>query len=235
MQHDPKRFRLDSRHAARPLDIDAPHPNPTRHSTPRQGGQIERQTTTRAIVTTSPLRRRFLSGSHAAPLQLQAGMGSKAFTVSCTNCLKDLSTTFVDNRPTPNSKRVHIDPAAYPKSLGGFSRAIQIEDPSADLAAAKVGGCRLRAAIEGLGAGRPILMEHWNTFGPALTAAASRPRLRTINPRANVIQRLFRGGSNDWSVSAERSANGSDRSAFSAGARRAAGSMAGMWSAASSM
>ena len=44
-----------------------------------------------------------------------------------------------------------------------------------------------------------------------------------INPRANVIQSPFRGGSDDWFVPAERNANGSDRSAFSAATRRAAG------------
>ncbi len=44
-----------------------------------------------------------------------------------------------------------------------------------------------------------------------------------INPRANVIQSPFRGGSDDWFVPAERNANGSDSSAFPAATRRAAG------------
>ena len=104
-------------------------------------------------------------------------MGMKASTVP-SNSLKDISTTFVDNPPRPTANACTSAPAAYPKFLDGFSRAIQTEDPSADLAAAKVGGCRLGAAMEGLGSGRPILTVHRNTFSPALTAAASRPSWR---------------------------------------------------------
>jgi hypothetical protein len=39
-----------------------------------------------------------------------------------------------------------------------------------------------------------------------------------INLLANVIQSLFRGGSDERVVSAERAPNGSDRTVFSAGA-----------------
>lgn len=107
-------------------------------------------------------------------------MGMKASTVP-SNSLKDISTTFVDNPPITFPPQT----LAHRPLLHILSSWMASPGPSkpktlpADLAAAKVGGCRLGAAMEGLGSGRPILsMVHRNTFGPALTAAASRPSWR---------------------------------------------------------